>query len=574
MPVQNIDVAEIFDRIANLLEIRDANPYRVRAYRNAARTVSSMARSVADMVADDDDLTELEGVGEELAGKIEEIVATGSLAQLSTLEKQMPGDVDQLLRIDGLGPKRVARLHEALGIENVEQLKQAAEAHRIRDVPGFGEKTEKTLLEGARRVGRTDAARTLLITAGRRADPLLAYLKESAGVERIDVAGSYRRRTETVGDLDILAVCADSGDIMERLVDFEDVIRVAAHGTTKSSVVLRGDLQVDLRVVPEASYGAAMHYFTGSKAHNIAVRRMGMRKGLKINEYGVFKDDARIAGKTEAEVYSAVDLPVIPPELRENRGEIEAARENRLPQLIALGDIRGDLQSHTTETDGHDSLEAMAAAAADRGYDYLAVTDHSQRVTMAGGMDVDRLARQIAAIDRYNDDNGEVRILKGCEVDILEDGSLDLPDDILRRLDLTVCAIHYYRDLPKQRQTERVLRAMDNPHFNIFAHPTGRIINTRPPYAIDMARIMRAARDRGCILELNANPEHLDITAEQCRMAVEMGVKLAISTDAHRTGDLNFMTCGVDQARRGWVRAADVVNTRPWPALKTLLDRS
>ena len=573
MPVQNADVAEVFERVANLLEIQDANEFRVRAYRNASRTVSSLARDIADMVEKDEDLTELAGIGEDLAGKIEEIVETGTLEQLLELEKELPGELNDLMRIDTLGPKKIHALYTELGIEDMADLRAAAEDGKIREVKGFGEKTEQKILDETARLEDAEDQRTPLIEAEQRAAPLMDYLKKSSGVKQLELAGSFRRRKETVGDLDILAACKQDSDIMERFVDFEDVEEVISHGKTKSSVVLRGDLQVDLRVVPKVAFGAALHYFTGAKAHNIAVRKIGVKKDLKINEYGVFKDEERIAGETEEEVFEQVDLPYIEPELRQDRGEIEAAREDRLPNLITLDDIRGDLQSHTDETDGRATLEEMAEAAGKLGYDYLAVTDHSKNVTMAKGMDAERLAKQIDAIDRFNDGRDGVRILKGCEVDILKDGSLDLPDDILKRLDLTVCSIHYSRNLSRKKQTERVLRAMDNPHFNIFGHPTGRLVTGRPPYDIDLEKIMEAAKERGCIMELNAHPEHLDLSDRQCRMAMEMGVMLVISTDAHHSDELNFMRCGVEQARRGWLEPENVLNTRSWAEARKLLKR-
>lgn len=573
MPVQNADVADIFERVANMLEMRDENPFRVRAYRNAARTVASLARDVADMVSNGEDLTELSGIGKDLARKIKEIVETGSLEQLENLEKDLPKGLQELIRIKGLGPKKVAAIYTELEIETLTQLKKAAQKQKIRELEGFGPKTEQTILEEIERLEETKQERMPWIEAEQRARPLLAYLKEASGVKKLELAGSFRRRQETVGDLDILAACKQDSDIMERFVDFEDVVKVVSHGKTRSSVVLRGELQVDLRVVPEVSFGAALHYFTGSKAHNITIRKIGVKKNLKINEYGVFEDDKRVAGRTEEEIFEAVDLPFIPPELREGRGEIETARKGKLPRLINLKDIRGDLHMHTKETDGHATLEEMAEACKELSYEYLAVTDHSKKVSMANGMDAKRLAKQIEAIDRLNEKLDGITLLKGCEVDILKDGSLDLPDNILKELDLTVCAIHYNRNLSRKQQTERVLRAMENPYFTIFGHPTGRIINGRPPCEIDLERIMEAARERGCIIELNAHPERLDINDAQCIMARDIGVKLVISTDAHHVDDLKFMRCGVAQARRGWLEAGHVVNTRGLNELRKLLKR-
>jgi DNA polymerase (family 10) len=368
---------------------------------------------------------------------------------------------------------------------------------------------------------------------------LVAYLEEGEGVKHVTVAGSFRRRKETVGDLDILATCRRDCDIMRRFVEFEDVDKVVARGKTRSTVVLRVGLQVDLRVVPQVGYGAALHYFTGSKAHNIAVRKRALKKNLKINEYGVFKGDERKAGKTEEEVYAEVDLPFIVPELREGSGEIEAAEADRLPELVGEDDIRGDLHAHTSLTDGNATLEEMADAARQRGYEYLAITEHSQKVTMAKGLDAGRLAQRIEEIDRLNEGFKDFRLLKGIEVDILEDGSLDLPDDILSKLDLRVCAVHYHQKLSRRKQTERIIRAMDNPHFNILAHPTGRLINEREPYEVDLEKVIQAALERGCFLEVNADPDRLDLNDIHCRMAKEMGLKVAISTDAHSVRSLS-----------------------------------
>jgi DNA polymerase (family 10) len=573
MPVQNADIAEIFNKIADMLEIQDANPFRVRAYRNAARTVSSLAQSVSEMVAGGRDLTELSGIGKDLAAKIKEIVQTGSVAKLKELEGKMPSELNSLMKLPGLGPKKVRALYRELGIVNLEGLKKAAENGDVRQLDGFGRKSEEKILQGLEQT-RFKEKRIKLIEAEQRAQPFMAYLKKTKGVKDIIVAGSFRRRKETVGDLDILATCSKGSKVMDRFVAYEDVVEVISKGTTRSSVLLRSGLQVDLRVVPQVSYGAALHYFTGSKAHNIAVRKLGVKNKLKINEYGVFKGQKQVAGRTEKDVYQQVGLPYIEPELRENLGELEAAQKANLPKLIAIDDIRGDLQAHTKETDGHASLEEMAEAARKLGYEYLAITEHSQKVRMAHGLDAARVAEQIKQIDRLNQKLDGFLILKGIEVDILEDGSLDLPDDILKQLDLTVCSIHYNFNLSQKKQTERILRAMDNPCFNILGHPTGRLINERPPYEVDMQRIIEAARDRGCILEVNAQPDRLDLADTYCKMAKQMGVKLVISTDAHSPEDLKLMRCGVDQARRGWVEPEDVINTRSISEVRKLIKRS
>jgi DNA polymerase (family X) len=573
MAVHNADVARIFDRLADLLEIEGANPFRVRAYRDAARIIGDLPQDVAALLAAGKDLTELHGIGEDLAGKVEEIVTTGRLALLEETERRTPESLLELLRLGPLGPKRVKTLYDQLGIKSADDLAAAIEAGRIHGLRGFGPKIEQRLMDAlAHRV--EEEPRLLLAAVEGIARDLVEHLKGAKGVGEVVIAGSYRRRKETVGDLDILVTASPASDVMDRFVAFEQVEEVLGHGRTRSTVRLRSGLQVDVRVVAAESYGAALHYFTGSKAHNIKVRGMGVERGLKINEYGVFKGDEQVAGRTEEEIYAQVGLPYIEPELRENRGELEAAREGRLPKLVTLGDIRGDLHAHTTETDGRASLEEMAEGAQAKGYQYLAITDHSQRVAMARGLDARRLAQQMEAIDRLNGRLRGIVILKGIEVDILEDGALDLPDDILAELDLRVCSIHYSLNLPAEKQTERLLRAMDNRHCDIIGHPTGRLLNKRGPFAIDLERIMGAALERGCFLELNAQPDRLDLDDAHSKMAKELGLKLAVSTDAHSVANLDLMRCGIDQARRGWLEPQDILNTRTWPQLKKLLRRS
>jgi DNA polymerase (family 10) len=572
MPVHNSEISEILTKVADLLDIEGKNVFRIRAYRNAARTVGGLPQSVAAMIEEGKDLTELPGIGEDLAGKIREIVETGELGLLKELEGETPGELTVLLTLPGLGPKKAAAVYKELGVTTLHELAEAASAGKLRDLPGFGEKTEKKILEQIER-HQGEEKRLKLARAEEIVDPLLDCLKAVKGVREVVAAGSFRRRRETVGDLDILAACDRGSPVMERFTGYEDVREVVSRGDTRSTVRLRTGFQVDLRVVPEESYGAALHYFTGSKEHNIAIRQMGVKKGLKINEYGVFKGENRVAGATEEEVFAQVGLPFIVPELRENRGEIEAAQKGRLPELITLEDLRGDLHAHTTETDGRSTLEEMVEAARARGYDYLAITDHSRSVTIARGMDRKRLERQIGAIDELNGKLSGFRILKGMEVDILEDGSLDLPDEVLKKLDVTVCSVHSKFGLPLQKQTERILRAMDNPCFKILGHPTGRLINERDPYELDMEKLMAAASELGCFFEINSHPDRLDLTDIHCRMARDMGVKVAISTDAHLTNHLDFIRFGVDQARRGWLEKDNVINTRGVGELLKLLKR-
>jgi len=574
MPVHNADVAAIFEEIADLLDLEDANEFRVRAYRNAARTVGQLSQPVADLIDEGDDLSELPDIGDDLAGKIETIVETGTLPLLEDLEQRIDPALVELMDVPGLGPERVRTLHDALGITSPDELRAAAEAGRVREVEGFGEKTEQNILDGLDEIG--EETRWLLAKMEPIVASLVDYLDGPDAVEQVDVAGSYRRRKETVGDLDVLVLSADGPTVMDHFTDYEDVGEVRSQGETRSTVELTSGVQVDLRVVPPESYGAALMYFTGSKAHNVALRDRALEAGLTINEYGVFRDDddeERVAGETEAEIYDLFDLPFIVPELRENRGELTAAEEGDLPDLITPDDLRGTLHTHTTGSDGRSTLTEMAEAARERGLDYLAITDHSPNVAVVDGLDADGLRSQMDAIDDLNDDLDDLRLLKGIEVDVLEDGSLDLPDDVLRALDVCIAAVHTGLDLGREEQTERVLRAMDNPNVHILAHPTGRRLPERGPMALDLDRVLEAAAEKGCFVELNAQPERLDLNDVYCRRAKDLGVKVSIGADAHWHTDLDYLTHGVDQARRGWLEPDDVLNTRPWDEIAELFDR-
>jgi DNA polymerase (family 10) len=572
MSIQNIEIAAMLSQLADLLEIEGDNPFRVRAYRNAARLVETLPRGVAAMIAAGEDLSELPGIGDALATKMREMVATGHLAALEKEEQHVPATLSDLLKVPGLGPKRVHVLYEHLSIHTLADLSKAVEAGRIRELPGFGEKTEVMIRQYLRdrKPGSLRARRT---TVEQLIGPLMDLLGHAPGVKQVTAAGSYRRQAETLGDVDLLVACPESDEVSRLFVENEDVAEVLVRGKTKSSVRLRSGLQVDLRVVPESSYGAALHYFTGSKAHNIAIRTRGLQAGLKINEYGVFKGTDQVGGRREEDVFQAVGLPFIEPELRENRGEIEAAEKGLLPRLVTFADLHGDLHIHTHATDGLDSLESMARAAQAKGYEYLAVTDHSKRMTMVHGLNATRLARQLRDIDKLNATLKGFRLLKSIEVDILDDGSLDLSDDILRDLDLVVVAVHSRLTLSRDRQTERMIRAMDNPYATILAHPTGRLINERPPMNIDLERLLKAAGERGCAVEINSQPTRLDLNDVACRLAHDLGVKVALSTDAHCASELDFIRHGIAQARRGWLTADDVLNTRSWRDLQPLLKR-
>lgn len=570
MPIRNADIAAILEEIADLLEIDGANVFRIRAYHNAARILKELGQDVRTMVEKGEDLTRLPGIGADLAGKIKEIVDTGRCKVLDDLHKRLPPAIVELLRIPGLGPKRVRVLYRELGIQTLEQLRRAVREHRIRSLPGFGEKTEMHIADALEAHGG-GVGRYTRVAADQYAAPLLDYLNTVPGIDKVVIAGSYRRAKETVGDLDILATGSSEGLVMQRFVEYDDVEEILSQGPTRASVLLRGGLQVDFRVVPKESYGAALHYFTGSKAHNIAIRRLGQERGLKINEYGVFRGDKRVAGDTEESVFASVGLPFIPAELREDQGEIEAAKAGYLPKLVELSDLKGDLHAHTKASDGHNTILEMAQAAKSHGLQYLAITEHSRRLTVAHGLDPVRLLKQIDEIDKLNETLDGIVLLKGIEVDILEDGSLDLPDDVLGRLDIVVGAVHSRFGLSRIKQTERILRAMDCPYFNILAHPSGRLIGRREPYEVDMSRIIRKAKERGCFLELNANPERLDLVDSHCRMAREEGVLVSLNSDAHSILDFRNLRYAVGQARRGWLEPGDVLNTRSLKELRPLL---
>lgn len=575
MPKHNADIAAVFEEIADLLEIQGANPFRIRAYRNAARVVGELSQEISRLLEKGEDLTELPGIGDDLAGKIKEIAGSGHCSLLDRLHTELPPAITELLKIPGLGPKRVKALYHDLDVQTLEQLYRAARDGKIRDLPGFGEKTENNILQ-AIEVHANQTQRFKLAIAAQYAEALEKFLAATPSVLKVTVAGSYRRMRETVGDLDILATAstAAASQVVQRFTNYDEVAEILSAGPTRASVILKCGLQVDLRVVKAESYGAALHYFTGSKSHNIAIRRMAQKSGLKINEYGVFRDKTRIAGETEASVYAAVGLSYIPPELRENRGEIAMARAGQLPQLVEQADLRGDLHVHTKATDGHNSLREMAQAALSNGFEYIAITEHSRRLAFAHGLDPLQLAQQCDEIDQLNAELKGITLLKSIEVDILEDGSLDLPDSALARLDMVVGAVHSSFNLSRAKQTERILRAMQHPYFTLLAHPAGRLIQRRAPYDVDMLRIIREARNRGCFLELNAHPERLDLLDTQCQMAKEEGVLISINSDAHSVYDFANLRFGIGQARRGWLEKHDVLNTRSLKELRLLINRT
>ncbi|MFO0902953.1 MAG: DNA polymerase/3'-5' exonuclease PolX [Pirellulales bacterium] len=580
----NSQIADVFERLADLLEISGANPFRVRAYRNAARTLSGYPESLADRLADDGRLPEIPGIGDDLSDKIRQLAAGERLALLDELEAKIPAGVLTLLKVPGLGPKKAAALHRELGIETLDQLREACEAGRVKGLKGFGAKTEQLILQGIG-LAATASLRMLWADADAIARQLKTHMLRAPGVEQLELAGSYRRGKETIGDLDMLVVSTEVDPIMDHFGAFAESAQVIARGETKMSIRTHGGLQIDLRVVPARSFGAALQYFTGSKEHNVILRGRAKQRGLKINEYGVFRvaegasDDAKgpqageyVAGETEPAVYAALDLPWIAPELREGRQEYDWADARALPQLIELPDIVGDLHMHTTATDGAASLEEMVQAAQLRGLQYIAITDHSQRVSMARGLDADRLLAQWREIDRLNERlEGRFLVLKGIECDILERGGMDLPDDVLAQADWVLASVHYGQKQSRAQITDRILGAIANPYVSAVAHPTGRLLNQRAAYEVDMETVMQAAVEHRKLLELNAHPVRLDLHDLHCAQAKSLGIPIVINTDAHAVEGLDMMRYGVLQARRGGLTAADVANTRSWPELKKLI---
>jgi DNA polymerase (family 10) len=563
--MENIDIARVFEHVADLLELQGGNPFRIRAYRNAARTVENLPSSIAALVKSGRALEDLPGIGRDLAAKIREVVETGELALVAELARTTPRTLVALLRIPGLGPKRARLIHSTLGVKSVDELEAAARDGRLRVIRGIGETIEQTVLRGIAQ-DRARGGRFLLADADLHLRPIVERLTALREVRALEVAGSCRRRVETVGDVDILVAASATAHVGRAFIESPDVRDVLAQGTTKCSVVLRSGLQVDLRVVPARSFGAALHYFTGSKAHNIAIRGLGVKRGLKINEYGVYRGARRIAGAGEPEVFEAVGLAWIPPELREDRGEIEAARAGTLPALVTTEDIRGDLQMHTTATDGKHSLEAMVEGCRLLGYEYMAVTDHTSALRIARGLGREGFRRQFREIDALRRRFDRPYILKAAEVDILDEGTLDLDEATLGELDLVVASVHSKFSMPGAAMTRRIIRAIRHPRVHILGHPTGRMLNRREPYAVDLEQVIAAARDHGVMLEINAQIDRLDLNDVAAGMARAAGVGLVVSTDAHRVEELAWMSYGVSQARRAWCTASDIANTKPLAA--------
>lgn len=570
--MNNAQIAAVFDEIADILEFQGANSFRVRAYRNASRTIGDLGEPLTKWVSEGRALTEIPGIGKDLAEKIDSLLTTGDLKQWRELREQVPAGVLALLRVPGMGPKKAAALHRELGIQNLDMLRAACEQQKVRELKGFGAKTEEQILKGLD-FAASAGARFLWAQANAHAQALREHLLECSSIEKLELAGSYRRGRETVGDLDILVTSSDFTQVMDRFAAFDSVADILARGDTKMSVRLLNGLQVDLRVVPGESFGAALQYFTGSKEHNVILRSRAKAAGLKINEWGVFRGEERVGGVTEEEVYAALGLPWIPPELREARREFQWADAGELPEPITVEDLKGDLHVHTTATDGKATLEEMVAAAQAIGLKYIAITDHSKRVTMANGLDGPRLMKQWEEIDRLNERLRGFTVLKGVEVDILERGGLDLDDDVLKHADWVVASLHYGQNQPREQITRRIVEALENPYVCVIGHPTGRLINARDRYDVDLEAVYEAAKKHNKCLELNGSPNRLDLDDVACAAARDQGIPIVISTDAHSTESFSHLRYGVLQARRAGLTKADVANTRTWPQLKKLLGR-
>jgi DNA polymerase (family 10) len=557
--MKNQAIAEAFNKIADLLEIKGENPFRVRAYRRAAQVLETLNTPVETMT--DEELLSLPGIGRDLLGKIREYVRDGRIEALERLKGEMPEGLAELLEIPGLGPKTVRLIYENLGITNVDQLERAARDGRLQRLPNIRKKTEENILKGIDILKRGRARRPIGVVLP-IAEYILERIAQVKGVKRYSLAGSLRRWKETVKDVDILVSAEHPDRVMNALVKLPIVERVLLRGPTKTSVLLKERIQVDLRAVDDSSFGAALQYFTGSKEHNIKLREMALRKGLKINEYGVFNSEGRrLGGATEEEIYEILGLQYIPPELREGLGEVEAALQGSLPMLIKPEDIKGDLHIHSLHSDGRHSLEDIVAEARRHGYQYIAITDHSEGLAVAGGLGEERIMEQIREIDTFNSKIKGFRVFKGIEVNIRNDGSLDLPERVLSRLDFVVASIHSGFRQSSTQLTARAVSAMKSPHVDVIAHPTGRLLGERDPYEINLDEVIRNAVETDTLLEINAFPLRLDLNDLNVRKAKDKGARFVINTDAHFKEQMAFMRYGVAVARRGWLQKEDVINT-------------
>ena len=570
--MKNFDISAIFNKIADLLEIRGDNPFRVRAYRKAAFNIETLGKDVSGLSTAD--LMEIPGIGSDLASKIEEYLRSGRIDAYEKLRQEVPEGLADLLNVPGLGPKTVALFYRQYKVKDLEELERLARDHRLAGLPGIKEKTEGNIIKGIEMLRRASSHYPL----GRilpMAEEIARYLRDKAPVDRIDVAGSIRRWKETVKDIDILSTSKDPGAVMLAFTRMPGVKETLMKGPTKSSVVMEEGIQVDIRVVEEDSYGSALAYFTGSKAHNIRLRELAAKAGMKLNEYGVFreKDGKKLGGREEGDIYRLLGLEYVPPELREDTGEIEAAAEGRLPRLVELSDIRGDLHLHTSWSDGSQSIEDLAETSIKRGYRYAAVTDHSKGLGVAHGLNEERILEQLKLIEGLNRRLKSFRVLSGVEINIKTDGSLDFDADLLRRLDIVVASVHSGFKQPGERITKRIVTAMQNPYVSIIAHPTGRLIGEREAYEMDMDAVLQAASRTGTAIEINAYPLRLDLSESYARAARAKNVPLVISTDSHTAGQFQNMAFGVGVARRGWLEKSDVANTLDCDGLLAVLQK-
>jgi len=570
--MKNHEVAKILAEIGEYLDMQNV-PFKPRAYEKVAGVVDGLEEDIAVTYERGGikALGEIPGVGVSIAEKIEEYLETGRIKYYEELKKKTPVDLSTLTQVEGLGPKKIKKLYEELRIKNLDDLEKAAKAGKIRKLESFGVTSEENILKGIEFL-RKSGGRFILgfaMPTVKEIEDRLGRLKE---VKRVVVAGSVRRRKETIGDVDVLVVSSKPAPVMDYFTSMPEVINVYAKGDTKSAIKIKNGLDVDLRVVPVESFGAALNYFTGSKDHNVALRRIAMDKGYKLNEYGLFRGKKQVAGKSEEEVYETLGLDYVEPELREMTGEIIAAGKHKLPKLIGYNDLKGDLQTQSSWTDGANSIEELAQAALKAGLEYIAITDHTKRLAMTGGLDEKGLLKQMAEIDKINKKlksrKVKITLLKGTECDILKDGSLDIDDKTLSQLDVVGVSVHSYFNLPKEEQTKRIVRAMKNPHVDILFHPTGRVLNKRPAYEVDMDEIIETAVSTGTVLEVDALPDRLDLKDEYVRRCVEKGVKIAIDSDAHSVTHFAYLEYGISQARRGWATREDVINA--WPLEKML----
>ena len=572
--ISNVDIANVFEEMADLLELSGENAFRIRAYRNGAKAIRDHSESIGSLIESGTDLTTIEGIGSTLAEKSEVLVKTGKLPQLDKLRLEVPPTLRDIMQVPGVGAKKAMKMFQELGVSDLASLRAACESGLVASLKGFGVKTQQSILQNMQ-IAEKAAQRLMIDQADYLVDRLRKHMQDCTSVQRLDFAGSYRRGKETIGDLDLLIISRDVNSVMDHFSAFPLIQEIIQRGDTKMSVRVTDSFQVDLRVVAEESWGAALQYFTGSKEHNVRIRGMAKAKGMKINEYGVFDaaDETKVlAGSEERDIYALVGMPWVPPEMREDRGEFDPAVQTRFNSLIQLSDIKGDLHMHTTATDGENSIEEMAAAARARGLEYIAITDHSKRVSMARGLDETRLLAQWAEIDAINHrSDGLFLILKGIECDILEDGRMDLSDECLTQADWVTASIHYGQKQPREQITQRILGALENPHVDAISHPTGRLISRRDAYDVDLAEVIASAKRHGKFLELNANPSRLDLNDVNTMSAIAAGVMISINTDAHSIANLDLMKYGITQARRAGVVPSQVLNALPLSALKKRL---